>query len=71
MTTALEAGRWVFLVVIVLQLAGLVVAVSMRTCCYREGDDYEDFEAQQAEEAAKATDKTLRAQVRRVCVLWW
>ncbi len=62
---ALEIGRWIFLGVIAMQLIGLIVAISMKTCCYRDGDDYEDFEAQ-AEEAAtaRAQAENVKAQVR-------
>ena len=55
-----------FLVVIILQLCGLVVAISMKTCCYRDASDYEDFEKQQEEAAqARAQAASTKAQVRR------
>lgn len=65
MKNALEIGRWIFLVVIILQLVGLSIAIAMKTCCYREADeDYEDFEAQQALEAAnRAHSESVKAQV--------
>ena len=64
MRNALEIGRWVFLVVIVLQLIGLIVAISMKTCCYRSAEDYEDFEAQAQEaQSNKAQAEAVKAQV--------
>ncbi|GAB4814716.1 hypothetical protein N2152v2_001762 [Parachlorella kessleri] len=61
---ALEIGRWVFLVVIILQLIGLIVAISMKTCCYRTAEDYEDFEAQAQEaQSNKAQAEAVKAQI--------
>lgn len=59
------------MVVIILQLAGLVVAILMKTCCFRDEDDYEDFEAQAEEAHAKKQAASIKAQVGNVHKAWF
>lgn len=50
----ITGGRWFFLVMVLLQAIGLLVAVVIRVCVVPRQQSYEDFEAGQRDAAANA-----------------
>lgn len=54
LTSKIEGGRWFFLVMVLLQSIGLLVAVVLRTCYMPKELSYEDFEQGQRDSAAHA-----------------
>ena len=54
LTNQIKGGRWFFLVMVLLQSIGLLVAVVLRTCYMPKEQSYEDFEQGQRDSAANA-----------------